>query len=517
MKTTLRLRAHRFAVLVAVSLLLSGLAVGQPGRGAPPPVVQGTVQFDQVLRDWDGFGVNYVELVNVRDINEYKTKYPQDYGGYSTLPEAKRQEIEDLIFGPDGVRPGLVKMFLDPFHEGTTEAEKGKFDHETTTKWTRYFVREGLKRTRAQGGDLQIVTTMYGPPPWASKAKVVRGRDLDPEEKQDVARYMIDWAKWLIDHEGFPVKAISLHNEGEGNARWDANGTGSGIAISGDYDMWWPIPQVLDFLHFMRPMMDQAGLKNVALTSGETSRWSNFAIMGIAHAIAADPVAIKNLGLVTSHGFGIGPDPINSYGIDAIRQVRPDMHAWVCSMTMASPRRTAFDPTWGDNAYLEQIRQNIYNAKVNGIIPWSIIQSDAWEEGDPRNTNWGSWVGTGFWLDRKGGYTIDPGYYLYKQVSRAGQPGMSVVAANSPDPNVGLMAFARHGTRNPDAFVINNLAGERNVVVRISGTSATGFEAVVTDLAKHKYYKSLGTVSLNNGVLTYAMPPQSVVTFFAKQ
>ena len=31
----------------------------------------------------------------------------------------------------------------------------GAFDHETTTKWMRYFVTEGLKRTKAQGGGLE--------------------------------------------------------------------------------------------------------------------------------------------------------------------------------------------------------------------------------------------------------------------------------------------------------------------------------------------------------------------------
>ena len=75
MKTTFRLRAYRFAVLIATSLLLCSLAMGQ--RGGPQPPVQGTVRFDQALRDWDGFGVNYVELCNIRDLKEYKTTYPR--------------------------------------------------------------------------------------------------------------------------------------------------------------------------------------------------------------------------------------------------------------------------------------------------------------------------------------------------------------------------------------------------------------------------------------------------------
>ena len=55
------------------------------------------VQFDRILRSWDGFGVNYVEAAQTRDyVNE-----PQDYGGFSTLSEASRKEIITLIFGDD--------------------------------------------------------------------------------------------------------------------------------------------------------------------------------------------------------------------------------------------------------------------------------------------------------------------------------------------------------------------------------------------------------------------------------
>lgn len=508
-KTTFRRCVYLCGLVIGGWLLLFSLvAFGQ--RSSPHTPAEGAVQFDHVLREWDGFGVNYVELCNVRSLHEYKTKYHQDYGGFSTLSEAKRQEIEDLIFGPEGIKPGLVKMFLDPFHEQVM----GKFDHETTTKWMRYFVREGLKRTRAQGGNLQIVTTLYGPPAWATKQKFVRGRDLDPKEKDALAEYMINWAKWLRDH-GYPVKAISLHNEGEGWNRWPVNGSTAGLSLSMDYDMWWPTYQVVDFLRFMRPMMDKAGLKDVELTPGETSNWGTFG-MFYAPDIYGDPVAIKNIGLVTSHGFGLGPRSINSVGIDTLRQVRPDLHAWTTSMTFVPGRHTGFNPAWGDNVFLEMIRQNIYDAKVNGIIPWSIVQSDAWALGDPRQTNWSAWVGTGFWVERKGGYEIEPGYYLYKQVSRAGQPGMGVAAVNSTDPNIGLIAFARHGTRNPDALVVNNLGRKRKVAIRISGTPASSFEAVLTQVNNRIYYRSLSTVSLKNGVLEYTIPFQSVVTFFAK-
>ncbi|MCA1760838.1 MAG: hypothetical protein LC658_13810, partial [Bacteroidales bacterium] len=121
------------------------------------PVIPGAqlqVKFDQQIRTWDGFGFNYVETAQTPDYKEF----PQEYGGFSLLDEAEKSEIIDLIFGEDGLKVGLVKMFYDPFHQSEPD---GAFDHETTTKYMREFVRKGLSKTRERGADLSIITTLY--------------------------------------------------------------------------------------------------------------------------------------------------------------------------------------------------------------------------------------------------------------------------------------------------------------------------------------------------------------------
>lgn len=186
---------------------LPALAVAQPpGTGIVVPVVADpvvTIDFSDHVREWDGFGVNYVETSQTRDYREWK----QEYGGFSILPEAKRREILDLIFGESGLRPGLLKMFLDPFHSGN--------DHTTTTHWMRMFAREGLSRVRAWGGDLSILTTLYGPPARMTKQKFVLGRDLDPAHTRELCGYIADWVKYLRTVEKLPVRYASLHNEGD--------------------------------------------------------------------------------------------------------------------------------------------------------------------------------------------------------------------------------------------------------------------------------------------------------------
>ena len=64
------------------------------------------VNFADTLQDWDGFGVNYVEAAQTRDYDAD----PQEYGGFCTLTEVQRQEIIDLTFGDDGLKPGVIKI-----------------------------------------------------------------------------------------------------------------------------------------------------------------------------------------------------------------------------------------------------------------------------------------------------------------------------------------------------------------------------------------------------------------------
>jgi hypothetical protein len=475
----------------ATVCLLAAVAAGQR---AP---VEATVRLERQLRPWDGFGVNYVESCQTRDY----AKTPQDYGGFHTLSEEKRNRILDLTFGSDGLKPALIKMFLDPFQEGMAKPSAGagsRFDHETTTKWLRYFVREGLKRTRARGADLQIITTMYGPPAWTTKQKFLRGRDLDPSEKEEVARYMIAWVKYLRDVKKFPVKYVSLHNEGEGFNRWPADGSTAGTP-NHDYNLWWPSSQVVDFLRFMRPMMDREGLQDVGLTPGETSNWETFG-RWYAYFIQTDPVAAKNIGLITSHGFGLGPQANNSLGVDVLHLVRPDLHAWTTSMSFGKM----------DVTFVEMVRQNIYASKVNALIPWAYIQTDDWTGGDPN-------PGTAFWVDGKGDFSIEPGYYLLKQLSRAGQPGMAVAEVSTSDPAIQLIAFSSNGTANPDAFVVLNVSdsARSSVRIQVSGTTAKAFEGYITGFRKR--YEPLGAFPLQNGILECAVPAGAVITFFAKQ
>lgn len=469
--------------------------------------VQGEVDFSKKIRGWDGFGFNYVETAQAI----YYPTDPQEYGGFSLLKEAERQQILQMVFGEDGLKVGLLKMFHDPHHQ---KAPNGPFDHETSTQWLRYFAREGLSITRARGADLQIITTLYGPPPFVTQQKTMRGRDLDPGMKDALALYMANWVKYLRDREKLPVKYLSIHNEGEDWSRWEARDTDGNIGHGHDYNMYWSPELVAEFVKKMRIELDKAGLREVGVTPGENTNWYRWSQWGYANALADDPQALKSLGLITSHGFYVGGygrwfGEHASMGTDLLREQRPELKAWVTSTSWSQM----------DTRNVKEFHGNIYTAKVNGIIPWAGIQRPAqWVGGDPN-------PGSAFTVHEDGTFEVRRGYYFYKQLSRAGQPGMAVARTSSLDSETPIIAFAANGTRNPDAFVVTNMSAyNRKVAISVKGTSAKTFTAFrTTEKADHyqhvaqERYLAIGDFSLDaRGISFYEMPAGSVTTFFAK-
>ncbi len=509
-----------------LGLSLLSLPVAAQGEGFTS--VRAAVDFGFSLREWDGFGFNYVETSQTY---EY-AKNPQDYGGLRFLSEVDRQAVVALVFGDDGLKPGLLKMFLDPLHQA---GEGASFDHETTTRSMRYFAKEGLKLTRKRGDDLSIMTTLYAPPAYITRQKVMRGRDLDPAQQWALANYMIDWAKFLLEKEQLPLKFISMHNEGESWLRWPEDGASGGALDEGhDYNFFWTPEQTVEMLKIMRPMMDSAGLKEVGVTNGEYTNWYRFYHWGFARALSESKEALHNMAMITSHGFYVGGieagrwyGPHSNVGTEMLRASRPGLHAWNTSTAW-----NIFDSTPEgrvaimDAHFLKEIYGSIYEAKVNGIIPWAGIQNHSqWWKPDPN-------PGSAIRVYDDGTYELPKAYYFYKQVSRAGQPGMAVVYTEAMDSEISLIGFASNQTKNPDTFVLTNNGKEaRKVSVRLKGTSAKTFKAYRTTgrelytkretahkgpPADSENHADIGTVPVVDGKLLYNAPAGSVTTFYAQ-
>lgn len=460
------------------------------------------VDFSHKIRNWDGFGFNYVQAAQTRDI----LNHPQEYGGFSLLSETDRETILDMVFGDDGLKPGVIKMFLDSFHQDElgegynfdpNHLDMAAYDHMCTTVWMTYCIKEGVKRTRQRGVDPEIVVTLYGPPGWATKQKMTRGRDLDPEMKYEVGKYIISWAKFLREEHNLNVRYLSLHNEGADYKRWPADGSDHPGMYNHDYNWFSPPDQIVDFIKFMTGQLKALGLdKELSITPGETTFWRRFYEAGYASAITEDPEAMEALGLITSHGFG-GLGQCCSAGIDLLRERRPGLHAWVTSTSWAKM----------DVDFVSRMREHVYLDKVNAVIPWAGIQrAGKWIGGDPN-------PGTAFRVYDDGTWDVQPGYYFYKGICRAGQPGMSVAKVISNDGDLNLMGFGSNGTENPNAFSIMNVAqGIQEVTIDIKGNDLGKFAAFSTSPIEN--YVDRGIQTLKDGKLNINLSSRSVTTFF---
>ena len=520
------------SLLLTSALLLLGFSSAF-GQADDFTAVYAEVDFDKKIRTWDGFGVNYVETSQTFDFEEW----PQDYGGFGVLDESSRQEIVDLVFGDDGLKIGILKMFLDPLHQAGPGAP---FDHETTTGWMRYFAHEGLERMRARGDSLSIVTTMYGPPAYITEQGILRGRDLDEEHVDDLATYLIDWVRFLREKEGLPVDYLSLHNEGESWRRWPQEGTlGDVLEVGHDYNFFWTPEQLASFMKHLRPMMDDARLGQVGITNGEPTNWYRFSHFGFADALYYDEAALQALGMITSHGFYVGRPaaarwfgPHSGRGTALLRQKRPLLHAWTTSTAWdiknnemivdgENVRRYIMDA-----GFVREIHGNIYEAGVNGLIPWAFSQrASQWNKPDPN-------PGSAIRVYDDGTWEVKKAYHYFKQVSRAGQPGTAVVHTHALEASLALIGFASNGTKHPDAVVVANFGPEDwDVALKTKGTDSRVFEAFRTTGSEvYEYretaapledgsdnYRRLGRVETDaEGVLRFEAPSNSVITFFAQ-
>lgn len=456
------------------------------------------VDFSKHLQTWDGFGFNYVETAQTRNYD----KNPQDYGGFSLLSEKQKQEIIDLVFGEKGLQVQIVKMFLDPYHQSKADAE---FDHEKTTANMMYFVKNGLQTTQKRGDDLEIITTLYGPPAWATKQKFIGGRDLDTSQIGNLCNYFVDWVKYLKKND-LPVKYVSLHNEGEDFYRWNYH-DGTQRLLGFDFNMYWPPDQVNRFLKVLPQILLKNGLDDIKVTNGEPSNWTRFYYWNYATTLYDDNEAMNGLGLITTHGFIQGNFRKLSYGTanslttSLLRNKKPDLHAWVTSFS------------WGEMGtdFLKMSHENIYTAQVNAIIPWAGIQNPSqWIEGDPN-------PGTAIRINDNGTYEIMPGYYFYKQLTLAGHRGMAVAKATLANPVAFILAFASNNSGHPDAFVLtsNIFVWSLPIEIKLNGTKSTKFKAFRTNEDGSELCKEIGVFEVKNGSIIYDPPKGTTTTFIA--
>jgi O-glycosyl hydrolase len=273
--------------------------------------------------------------------------------------------------------------------------------------------------------------------------------------------------------------------------------------------MYWSPEQVVGFLKITRKVFDANGLKHVGLTPGETQSWFRFDVWGYASAIVADREALKNTALLTSHSFTFLDQPASVYygdfrstGQDLVQAAKPGMKSWVTSR-----------PWTQDITFLEHIRRDIYECKVSGLIPWALISgANQWMESNGKYSD-GS-MKSAFSIHADGSFDINKGYYLFKQISRAGQPGMKVAQVVCLDPALGVIAFAPGKTKNPATFIVLNKSDKtKEIKILVNGCGYENYKAFRTSESEN--YMPVENIGHDqSGVILYSAPALSATTFY---
>ena len=481
----------RIQVLICALIL----AHGSLAQTEPIKYIPALVDFENKLQTWDGFGFNYVETCQTRDYDAYR----QDYGGFSLLSEEKKQEIIQLVYGTDGLDVDIIKMFLDPWHQ---TRPGGPFQHERTQGHMLYFAKEGTKVRSAAGKQIDIITTLYGPPAWATVQDSIGGRDFNPEMTAPLINYMLEWCRHLKEDQQLNVRYLSIHNEGEDFYRWNFD-EGTQRLEKFDYNMYWPPELVNEIVLATKKEIDARGMDYLGVTNGEPSNWTRFYNWGYARSLA-DSEAVDAIGILTTHGFINGDYRKLSYSnangmtTQLLRSKRPGLKTWITSMA------------WGsmDTVLPKMIWEHIYIAGVNAIIPWAGIQDPAeWIDGDQ--------LGNGIVVKKDGTYEVTKGYYVYKQLTQAGHKGMSVVHTSLANPQANIIAFAGGDTDYPDAFVVtsNVFIWGLPFEIDVKGSRYSRFRAYRSTDSGEERYQDIGTYDVVDGKLVYDAPQGSVTTF----
>lgn len=459
------------------------------------------VDFTKKIRPWDGFGLQYLETFDTPDV----IRKPQDYGGFGLLSSDNKNRVIQLLFGDDGPKPAIVRIFLDPFHLSTVQdtkitedtlVDRTGFDHESSTIHTREFLSSALSAVREWGGTLKVIVNCPAPPFWMTKQNEISGRDLDPANRINYARYMVSWLKYLKEKVQIPVFAISIHNQGENLNFWDDDGHLNHKSQS-MYNLFWAPEQINDFLSLLRRILDKNSLEDIVVTPGETTNFVHFHEWGYADTIADNPKAMESLGLITSNGLvnhtsGKLCNEWRSAGIDILRELKPELHAWVTSTTTS---RNNPELAW-------EIHNHIYGSKVNAIISGN----------STHNVNKGPNYNSMISVKNDGSFEINPRYFYFTSICKAGQPGMSVCQVSSNSSDIFIIGFANNNSGNPDSFVVVNLS-EKNLElpIEIRGSACSSFNVYRTSLDE-KFIR-LGAVPIREGKIHYNSAPQSVTSF----
>jgi O-glycosyl hydrolase len=297
--------------------------------------------------------------------------------------------------------------------------------------------------------------------------------------RQAYANYLVQYAKDYAAA-GVPLSYIGPENE--------AN-------LSTSYDSMQMSPsQTANFLDVFGPALASSGL-STKMECCATEGW-DFA-QQYAAAIEADPTALADTSVFTSHGYTAAPtSPLGGWSKPAWETEWSTFETW--------------DPAWDDGTdasgltWAQHIYQGLTGAGLNAFLYW-------WGSTTPSEN------GDNEGLIQINGSTVTPSgrLWAFANYSRYIHPGAVRIAATSSNSGVDISAY-----KNTDGTVaivaLNTGSSADPITYSLSGTGTPNGATVTPYLTNSSSnVAAQSALSVSGGAFTASIPARSLVTYVA--
>jgi glucuronoarabinoxylan endo-1,4-beta-xylanase len=467
-------RVRRMALVLAA--VCSMCATSRPQNPPPPgPAMQraaiGSVDFASSLQTVTGFGFSEA-FGQAEELHK--------------LPADRQREVLDLLLRRDtGAGLTMLRLGIDA---GTTLEPKDPGGPTAPPKYV-FDGSDGGQVWLAQQAQRYGVSTFIADA-WTAPAFMKANRSrvsgslcgLTDAACDGGANWAEAYTDYLLQYVRFyreqhiPIAALGFSNEPEVNVGYDS--------------MKFTPAQAVELLRVFGPAVRRSGL-NLRVTCCDASTWT--AGKSFTAAIESDPgpSPVKQyVDLITAH----------EYGAHATSPQPTTLPVW---MTEWSTGVQTFDTRWDcngcvggpDGMFLAQdIVQAFSQGNINAYFYWwaagsapaALVQANA------------------------DGVTIAKRYYAMTTISRFVLPGAVHVAAQSPDPDLDVVAF-----RNPDGgrvlVILNRAHTAKRAAFRIGDPSAGSVvRSFLTDTSRSM--EETPAARLADGILNVTMARRSLVT-----
>jgi O-glycosyl hydrolase len=297
--------------------------------------------------------------------------------------------------------------------------------------------------------------------------------------RQAYANYLVQYAK-DYSAAGVPLSYIGPENE--------AN-------LSTSYDSMQMSPsQTANFLDVLGPTLASSGLPT-KMECCATEGWDY--AQQYAAAIEADPTALADTPVFTSHGYTAAPaTPLGGWSKPAFQTEWSTFETW--------------DPAWDDGTdasgltWAQHIYQGLTGAGLNAFLYWWGSTTPS-ENGDNEGL-----------VEINGSSVIPSGrLWAFANYSRYVHPGAVRIGASSSNSAVDLAAF-----KNTDGTVaivaLNTGSGADPITYSLSGTGTPNGATVTPYLTNStSNVAAQSPLSVTGGSFTALIPARSLVTYVA--